>query len=142
MKVFLFQDFFRSIQHFLKLFSLSLSSIQCALSTPHSLGGMYPFSPHQCPTTRASCALSDVSYLACSLLLLSLYTCVLTFFGLLPDFCGSCSVITSLPFCPFSHPPQHPLALCRYNMYIFHVQLITFSMVCPKAVILLLMALE
>lgn len=89
---------------------LFLVSIQCAVPTPPSLDGMYQFSTHPHPPTPASCACQmSLAWLSHCCFCHS-YSCLPPFFGLLPDFCGSCFVIACLPFCPFSHP--HTLDPC------------------------------
>lgn len=78
-----------------------------------------------------------------------LYSCLLPFSGILPDFRGSCSLIAWLPFCPISSLSlPHPFPL-RCSMYcstvsfsVFRTKFITFAAVCPKAIILLRISLR
>lgn len=73
-----------------------------------------------------------------------LYSCLLPFSGMLPDFRGSCSIVACLPFCPISSlSPPHAFPL-RCSMYcstvsfsVFRTEFITFPAACPKAIILL-----
>lgn len=97
---------------------LSLASIRCAVLTPPSLGGMYQFSTHQCPPTLASCACQmSLAWLA-HCYFCHPYSCLLPFFGLLPDFCDSCSVVAILPLLPpFTLPLLYVGTACTFSMF-------------------------